>query len=87
MSSSALHNFHASSYVTFFLAADAASTSGVASVTARNAINILLFDIVSLPKQDAGMSAIGTKRTYRVALHMSAFGGKADMPTALQNVC
>ena len=26
------------------------------------------------------MSAIGTKRTYRVALHMSAFGGKADMP-------
>jgi len=25
------------------------------------------------------MSAIGTKRTYRVALHMSAFGGKADM--------
>jgi hypothetical protein len=26
------------------------------------------------------MSAIGTKRTYRVALHMSAIGGKADMP-------
>ena len=25
------------------------------------------------------MSAIGTKRTWRVALHMSAFGGKADM--------
>ena len=25
------------------------------------------------------MSAIGTKRTCRVALHMSAFGGKADM--------
>ena len=25
------------------------------------------------------ISAIGTKRTYRVALHMSAFGGKADM--------
>ena len=25
------------------------------------------------------MSAIGTKRTYRVALHMSAFGGKADI--------
>jgi hypothetical protein len=24
-------------------------------------------------------SAIGTKRTYRVALHMSAIGGKADM--------
>ena len=24
------------------------------------------------------MSVIGTKRTYRVALHMSAFGGKAD---------
>ena len=28
------------------------------------------------------MSAIGTKRTYRVALHMSAFGGKADMTFA-----
>ena len=26
------------------------------------------------------MSAIGTKRTYACALHMSAFGGKADMP-------
>ena len=25
------------------------------------------------------MSAIGTKRTYRVAPHMSAFGAKADM--------
>ena len=25
------------------------------------------------------MSAIGTKRTYRVALHMSAFGGKVDI--------
>ena len=25
------------------------------------------------------MSAIGTKRTCRVAPHMSAFGGKADM--------
>ena len=30
------------------------------------------------------MSAFGTKRTYRVAPHMSAFGGKADMPFALQ---
>ena len=26
------------------------------------------------------MSAIGTKRTSRVALHMSAFGGKANSP-------
>ena len=25
------------------------------------------------------MSAFGTKRTCRVALHMSAFGGKADI--------
>src|SRR4249920_652700 len=32
------------------------------------------------------MSAIGTKRTCRVALHMSAFGGKADMTIALRNV-
>ena len=29
---------------------------------------------------------IGTKRTYRVALHMSAFGGKTDMAIALRNV-
>ena len=28
---------------------------------------------------NTGMSAIGTKRTYQVALHMSAFGGKADI--------
>ena len=32
------------------------------------------------------MAATGTKRTYRVALHMSAFGGKADMAIALRNV-
>ena len=32
-------------------------------------------------------SAYGTKRTYRVALHMSAFGGKADMALASQNIC
>jgi hypothetical protein len=25
---------------------------------------------------------LGTKRTYRVALHMSAIGGKADIPLA-----
>ena len=29
------------------------------------------------------MSAFGTKRTYLVALHMSAFGGKADIRTAI----
>ena len=32
------------------------------------------------------MSAIGTKRTCRVALHMSAIGGKADIAPAPQNV-
>ena len=31
-------------------------------------------------------SAIGTKRTYRVAPHMSAFGGKADMGYCTANV-
>ena len=36
---------------------------------------------------NSAMSAIGTKRTFRVALHMSAFGGKADMTVALRNVC
>jgi len=33
------------------------------------------------------MSAIGTKRTWTNALHMSAFGGKADLASASQNVC
>ena len=33
------------------------------------------------------MSAIGTKRTSACALHMSAFGGKADMPFCTANVC
>ena len=33
------------------------------------------------------MSAIGTKQTCRVALHMSAFGGKADMPSCTAHVC
>ena len=33
------------------------------------------------------MSAIGTKQTSRVALHMSAFGGKADMPFCAAHVC
>ena len=28
---------------------------------------------------NGGMSAIGTKRTSPSALHMSAFGGKADI--------
>ena len=32
------------------------------------------------------MSAIGTKQTYRVALHMSAFGGKADILFCTANV-
>jgi hypothetical protein len=35
---------------------------------------------------NGGMSALGTERTHRVALHMSAFGGKADMAIALRNV-
>jgi hypothetical protein len=26
------------------------------------------------------MSAFGPKQTWAIALHMSAFGGKADMP-------
>ncbi len=29
---------------------------------------------------NTAMSAFGTKRTLRIALHMSAFGGKADIP-------
>jgi hypothetical protein len=32
------------------------------------------------------MSAIGTKPTFGSALHMSAFGGKADMPFCIANV-
>ena len=33
------------------------------------------------------MSAIGTKRTFLFALHMSAFGGKADMAFCGAHVC
>ena len=32
------------------------------------------------------MSAIGTKQTLASALHMSAFGGKADIAPASRNV-
>jgi hypothetical protein len=32
------------------------------------------------------MSAIGTKQTWTSALHMSAFGGKADMTIAVRDV-
>ena len=32
---------------------------------------------------NGGMSAIGTKQTSACALHMSAFGGKADMAPAM----
>ena len=32
------------------------------------------------------MSAIGSKRTCVGALHMSAFGGKADIPFCAANV-
>ena len=32
------------------------------------------------------MSAIGTKQTWTCALQMSAFGGKADIAPASQNV-
>ena len=35
---------------------------------------------------NSGMSAFGTKRTSLVALHMSAFGGEADIAIASQNV-
>jgi len=33
------------------------------------------------------MSAIGPKQTWACALHMSAFGGKADMPFCTAYVC
>ena len=33
----------------------------------------------------SGMSAIGTKQTWASALHMSAFGGKADIEIASDN--
>src|SRR5262249_6009407 len=33
------------------------------------------------------LSAIGPKRTWTIALQMCAFGGKADIPLAWQNVC
>ena len=33
------------------------------------------------------MSAIGPKRTWTIALHMSAIGGKADMTVCTAYVC
>jgi len=33
------------------------------------------------------MSAFGPKQTWAFALHVSAFGGKADMARAPRNVC
>ena len=36
--------------------------------------------------KSGAMSAFGTKRTSLFALHMSAFGGKADMPFCAANV-
>ena len=36
---------------------------------------------------DNARSAIGTKRTWACALHMSAIGGKADMTFCIANVC
>ena len=35
---------------------------------------------------NGGMFAIGTKRTYRVAPHMSAFGGKADIANGVRDI-
>ena len=35
---------------------------------------------------NGAMSAIGTKQTCRVALHMSAFGVRADMTFCTANV-
>jgi hypothetical protein len=40
-----------------------------------------------LLKIAVAMSAIGTYRTFRRQLRMSAFGGKADMPFCTANVC
>jgi len=33
------------------------------------------------------MTVVGTKRTFQTVSFMSAFGGKADMGFAAQNVC
>jgi hypothetical protein len=49
-------------------------------------ISVEVKAVVPKPSDGLIMSAYGTKQTYRVAPHMSAFGGKADMPIALQNV-
>jgi hypothetical protein len=44
---------------------------------------LLSFRVIALLR----MSAIGPKRTSLVALHMSAFGGKADMTFCAAHVC
>ena len=45
------------------------------------------FDLVVNLNTAKEMSAIGTKRTWISAPHMSAFGGKADMLFCTANVC
>jgi len=50
-------------------------------------INVHLPQIALSNGALGAMSAIGTKRTCRVALHMSAIGGKADIAFCTANVC
>ena len=65
-----------------FLADAAGPTIDTSS---RSVTHVYLFNrLVALTEMR--MSAIGTKRTCRVALHMSAFGVRADMPFCIANV-
>ena len=47
----------------------------------------LVYPKVDVAQPAASMSAYGPKRTSASALHMSAFGSKADMTYCVANVC
>ncbi len=59
----------------------------VAHIRKRHGGKGLLFLIDGRAPGGWPMSAFGTKRTSEPPLRMSAFGGKADIVSALSNVC
>jgi hypothetical protein len=54
--------------------------------TSRQSGQLKITMASGLDKRVVLMSAIGTKQTWGIALHMSAFGGKEDIAIASQNV-
>ena len=62
----------------FFLRLQDTITKSPNRIQCPNILPPIIYAMVTFRFARLCMSASGTKRTYRVALHMSAFGGKAD---------